>query len=60
MLGNNWLNVGYFIGLIVPSVVVPHENNLLVNLQHPSFRPSLNSVIITDHLFDPRLNNISK
>ncbi|ERT13073.1 RES family NAD+ phosphorylase [Photorhabdus temperata] len=59
-LGNNWLNSCDSIGLIVPSVIVPQENNLLVNPQHPGFRPFLNSVIITDHLFDPRLNNMSK
>ncbi|CAQ85901.1 MULTISPECIES: hypothetical protein [Photorhabdus] len=31
---------------IVPSVIVPQENNLLVNLQHPGFQHFLNTVIL--------------
>lgn len=45
-LGNEWLEAGNSAGLLVPSAVVPMENNLLLNPGHPGFRQV--------KVFDPR------
>lgn len=34
--GTDWLNAGQQLGLIVPSVILPIENNILVNPLHPA------------------------
>ncbi len=36
--GDRWIRSGSTLGLIVPSVIVPHENNLLINPVHPGIR----------------------
>ncbi len=45
-LGNEWLATGSSAGLLVPSAVVPMENNLLLNPEHPGFSQV--------KVFDPR------
>jgi RES domain-containing protein len=37
-LGSRWLRERRTAVLIVPSAVIPHENNYLLNPRHPSFR----------------------
>ncbi|OCQ54545.1 RES domain protein [Photorhabdus australis subsp. thailandensis] len=59
ILGSDWMSYGDSVGLIVPSVIVPQENNLLVNPQHPGFQYFLNTVTISDHSFDSRLTKRS-
>lgn len=36
-LGNAWLDTARSVALVVPSAVVPHETNVLLNPQHPAF-----------------------
>lgn len=36
-LGSSWARSGRALGLIVPSVVVPGERNVLLNPRHPAF-----------------------
>jgi RES domain-containing protein len=37
-LGTAWIRTGTTAVLVVPSVVVPHERNVLLNPAHPDFR----------------------
>lgn len=37
ILGTRWFDSRRTLALIVPSVVVPHETNVLLNPQHPEF-----------------------
>jgi RES domain-containing protein len=52
--GATWLRALRSVGLVVPSVVIPLEFNLLLNPAHPEF--SLTWVVSGPHLyrFDPR------
>ncbi|MBV9157064.1 MAG: RES domain-containing protein [Acidobacteriaceae bacterium] len=54
-LGTEWINSRSSIGLVVPSVVIPEERNLLLNAGHPDF--VLRVKILGTQLFvwDPRL-----
>lgn len=54
-IGSEWLDSGTSVGLLVPSVVVPMENNLLINPQHADFAACIASVRAVPHLFDTRL-----
>jgi RES domain-containing protein len=36
-VGREWLAEGQTLALIVPSVIVPHETNFVVNVRHPEF-----------------------
>lgn len=54
ILGERWLRTGRTVGLWVPSVVVPHERNLVLNPRHPDF----GSLVVAPpepFAFDPRL-----
>ena len=53
--GDNWLAEGEYVGLKVPSVIVPSEYNVLLNPQHPAFADLLSSVEREPMMFDPRL-----
>ncbi|WON77933.1 RES family NAD+ phosphorylase [Serratia sp. UGAL515B_01] len=54
-IGSEWLDSGSSVGLLVPSSVVPMENNILINPQHTDFTAYLSSVQAMPHIFDPRL-----
>ncbi len=54
-IGDEWLLGGETLGLLVPSVVVPSEQNLLLNPAHPAFAAVLNTARETPYRFDPRL-----
>lgn len=53
--GETWLVEGSYVGLKVPSVIVPAEYNVLLNPQHPAFAALLSSVQREPMMFDPRL-----
>ncbi|MBU9830902.1 MULTISPECIES: RES family NAD+ phosphorylase [Rahnella] len=53
--GDAWLAEGDYVGLKVPSVIVPTEYNVLLNPQHPAFADLLSSVQREPMMFDPRL-----
>jgi RES domain-containing protein len=53
-LGTNWLKAGKTVGLVVPSALVPQEQNILVNPQHPDFA-RLRIAAPEPFPFDPRL-----
>lgn len=54
-IGSEWLDSGSSVGLLVPSSVVPMENNILINPQHTDFAAYLASVQAMPHRFDLRL-----
>lgn len=54
-LGTEWLESESSVGLLVPSTLVPSENNMLVNPRHKEFQLCLNSVKPLSFSFDPRL-----
>lgn len=54
-IGTEWLESESSLGLLVPSTLVPTENNLLLNPQHKSFQACLSSVQPLSFAFDPRL-----
>ncbi|MHA7844679.1 RES family NAD+ phosphorylase [Serratia sp. D1N4] len=54
-IGSEWLDSATSVGLLVPSAVVPMENNLLINPQHADFATYLASAQAIPHLFDARL-----
>lgn len=59
-IGTDWLKSYTSVGLIVPSTVVPYENNVIINPKHVNFsRYEKNHVIKLDFNFDSRLVNIS-
>ncbi len=39
-----FISVGKFLGMIVPSVMVPEENNLIINPLHPKFNNIASSI----------------
>jgi RES domain-containing protein len=54
-LGDGWVASNESLGLKVPSVVIPSQRNLLINLAHPRFGPALKAVDEQPFVFDPRL-----
>ncbi|CFQ45102.1 RES family NAD+ phosphorylase [Yersinia aleksiciae] len=54
-LGTEWLESASSVGLLVPSTLVPSENNMLVNPHHKDFSLCLSSVKPLSFSFDPRL-----
>ncbi|MFK5984437.1 MAG: RES family NAD+ phosphorylase [Pseudomonadota bacterium] len=53
-IGDNWLNAGSSLGLYVPSTILPIENNIILNPQHPDFENSLKTVKKIDFFHDSR------
>lgn len=53
-LGSDWLRDGECCVLFVPSVVIPEENNVLINPTHPEFA-ALDIGAPRAFRFDPRL-----
>lgn len=54
-LGTAWLEANSAVALVLPSCVIPLENNALLNPQHPQFNDLLQSVKEHAFAFDPRL-----
>jgi RES domain-containing protein len=54
-LGSRWFESSATLGLLVPSVVIREERNLLLNPQHRDF-PRLKVLDAQAFRFDPRLN----
>ncbi len=52
--GANWYDSGGAVGLLVPSVIVPEEFNLLLNSAHPDFE-QVRAQPAKPFRFDPRL-----
>ncbi|TCL05236.1 RES family NAD+ phosphorylase [Sodalis ligni] len=54
-LGTGWLDSIEGIALIIPSCIIPQENNAILNPLHTDFRQALRSVKEIDFSFDGRL-----
>ncbi|MFJ5160848.1 RES family NAD+ phosphorylase [Pantoea sp. NPDC088449] len=54
-LGTGWLQSGEGAALIIPSSMIPMENNAVLNPQHPAFKGFLPSVQKLPFAFDHRL-----
>jgi RES domain-containing protein len=53
-LGTTWLSGKKSVALVVPSVVIPLERNILLNPEHPDF-DRVSMVDCKPFFFDPRL-----
>ena len=53
-IGANWCDSAKSVGLLVPSVIVPEEHNLLLNPRHPQFE-SIKALPTKPFHLDPRL-----
>ena len=53
-LGTGWARSRVSVALSVPSAVIPHERNLLLNPLHPDF-PRLRLLAPEEFSFDPRM-----
>lgn len=54
-IGDAWLDAGASVGLLVPSVIVPDESNLVLNPVHPDFAAISRAAIERELWFDRRL-----
>lgn len=54
-IGSEWLDSGSSVGLLVPSVIVPMEKNILINPQHTNFATYLIHAQAVPQIFDLRL-----
>jgi RES domain-containing protein len=54
MLGNSWAQSGASAILRVPSVIVPEEENILINPAHPD-AAGITATKVRRWLYDPRL-----
>lgn len=50
----DWINQQKFVGFRVPSIIIPKEQNLLINPEHPNFK-SVKIIEVEPFNFDPRL-----
>ena len=53
-LGTGWLQANSALALILPSCIIPYENNAILNPLHPAFHSALNSVQQLPFIFDTR------
>lgn len=51
--GQKWIDSNKSLALIVPSVLIPDENNILINPAHPSFG-EIKVIDIDNFIFDDR------
>ncbi|AXT58853.1 RES domain-containing protein [Aquimarina sp. AD10] len=49
-----WIEENKFLGLLIPSIIIPNENNLLINPIHPDFN-KLKLINVAPFFFDDRL-----
>jgi RES domain-containing protein len=54
-LGDGWAASGRSIGLLVPSVIIPREHNLLISPAHPEFAAIAGNTASEPFGYDPRL-----
>jgi RES domain-containing protein len=54
-VGSGWLENADALALVIPSCIIPYENNAILNPRHPAFAASLSSVEPLDFSFDKRL-----
>ncbi|WP_340620075.1 RES family NAD+ phosphorylase [Xenorhabdus siamensis] len=54
-IGSGWLSAAENVALIIPSCIVPYENNAIINPNHPKFSTAIESVKELDFTFDQRL-----
>lgn len=52
--GQAWLEAGSTALLLVPSVIVPEEYNVLINPAHPDAR-KISAQVMRQYIYDPRL-----
>jgi len=55
-IGEDWILKGESAFLRVPSVIIPEENNVVINTMHPDFR-SVKVREVLPFLFDPRMES---
>lgn len=55
--GDDWLAVGNTAGVLVPSAIIPEEQNLLLNPLHPEFQ-KVTIVATTPFHYDSRLSEM--
>ena len=53
-LGTAWLSERKAVALVVPSVIIPLERNILLNPEHPDFE-RVAMIACNPFFFDPRL-----
>lgn len=54
-VGDDWLLSGLSLGLVMPSVAEPLEQNLLINRAHPQYARIKLTIERNPFEFDPRL-----
>lgn len=54
-LGTAWLEANSAVALVLPSCVIPLENNAILNPNHPAFNKLLKTVKALPFFFEPRL-----
>lgn len=54
-IGDQWVERGEALALLVPSSIIPIENNILINPSHPAFPDFAKSIRITPFEIDERL-----
>ncbi|MDX5628733.1 MULTISPECIES: RES domain-containing protein [unclassified Brenneria] len=54
-IGTGWLQSAEGVALIIPSSIIPAENNAILNPNHSGFTPCLNSTRELPFFFDRRL-----
>lgn len=59
-IGDQWVDRGEALALLVPSSIIPIENNILINPSHPNFPEFAKSVRLTPFEIDERLRPSSE
>jgi RES domain-containing protein len=54
-LGDGWVLSGRSLALLVPSVIIPREHNLLISPAHPDFATVARDALSEPFGYDPRL-----
>jgi RES domain-containing protein len=54
MIGDSWLKEMRHLILVAPSVIVPRENNIMLNPAHPAMS-NVAVAVVEPYMFDPRL-----
>lgn len=54
-LGTSWLEATSTLALILPSCIIPQENNAILNPLHPAFHETMKTIKALPFAFDARL-----